>query len=55
MKNLHINEESLSKLSQEKLNISREDSKKMTGFASLDKPWMKWHGEGKDKLKYKAN
>jgi len=50
MKNLHINEEGLSKLSQEKLNISREDSKKMTGFASLDKPWMKWHGEGKDKL-----
>ena len=43
MSNLHINEENLRSLSNENLVIDQEESKKMTGYASVDRPWMKWH------------
>jgi len=43
---LNINEDNLTELKDEKLELKKDESKKMkTGYASVDKPWMKWHDE----------
>ena len=44
MNNLHINEEKIKSLNGESLVVNR------TGYASIDKPWMKWHVNNNDKL-----
>ena len=41
MKNLNINQESLEQL--EKLKLNEGESKTLTGYASIDRPWMKWY------------
>lgn len=41
MKNLKINEEKLDELS----NASIKERKQLTGYASIDTPWMKWYNE----------
>lgn len=41
MQNLNINNENIETLGDSILN--REDSKKMTGFASIDKPWLQYY------------
>ncbi len=46
MKNLQFNSDSLENLSDANFNLNRTESRrnvKMTGYASIDKPWMKWH------------
>ncbi len=43
MKNLNVNQENLEKL--EKLKLNQEESKNMTGYATIDRPWMKWYSE----------
>lgn len=45
MNDIKFNKELLEKVLQEdeKLVLTREESRKMTGYASIDKPWMKWH------------
>lgn len=43
MDKLHINEEDLKRLNGEKLELNREKSKEMTGYASIDRPWLKWY------------
>ncbi len=52
--NLHINEDNLLKNRENTLKINREESKKITGFASIDKPWMKYHKpiEKEDEMLY---
>ena len=46
MKNIHIENELINLLQNENLVLDKETSKKMTGFASVDKPWKKWYKEG---------
>ena len=41
MKDLRINEEKLDELS----NASIKERKQLTGYASIDTPWMKWYNE----------
>ena len=41
MKNLHINEENFNNLDLEKMKLSSEKHKKYTGYASIDKPWLR--------------
>lgn len=43
MNNLHINLDKLDELKNEELVLNQEKSKEMTGYASIDKPWMKWY------------
>lgn len=43
MQNLNINQENIEMLEQIKLN--QAESKKMTGLASIDKPWQKYYTE----------
>lgn len=43
MRNLQIQEKNIIGVSQEELILSREESKKMVGYASIDKPWMKYY------------
>lgn len=50
MSNFYINEESIKNIKDNKVILEKEESKKMTGLASIDKPWMKYHKEGSDKL-----
>ena len=47
----YIDEEKFIELKDENLVLNKEQSKKnITGLASVDKPWMKWHQEGSDTL-----
>ncbi len=47
----YINGERFNELRNDGLVVNRNESKKMkTGYASIDKPWMKWHEEGSDLL-----
>lgn len=49
MKNFEVNEKNVEKL--EGIGIVKPDeSKKLTGYASIDKPWMKWYKEGEKTL-----
>lgn len=43
MKNLNVNKENLEELDNVKLN--QDESKKLTGYATIDRPWMKWYQE----------
>ena len=42
---LHISEENLKELEGEKLVLNQEKSREMTGYASIDLPWLKWYPE----------
>jgi len=43
MKNFHLNKKNINELNNVKLN--QEESKNLTGYATIDKPWMKWYKE----------
>ncbi len=43
MKNLNVNQENLENLEKTKLN--QEESKNMTGYATIDRPWSKYYTE----------
>lgn len=45
MSKLHINEDELEKIKGENLVLNQEKSKEMTGYASIDLPWLKWYPE----------
>ncbi len=49
MKNLHIENETVELMKENNLVLDKETSKKMTGFASIDKPWLKYYREGVEK------
>ena len=44
MKNLEVKKENLKSLIEE-CDLNQQESKKMTGYASIDRPWMKWYDE----------
>ena len=45
MKNLHIENKAVELMKDNELILDKEESKKMTGLASIDKPWEKWYKE----------
>ena len=45
MKNLHIENKAVELMKDNELILDKEGSKKMTGLASIDKPWEKWYKE----------
>ena len=50
MKNLHIENKAVELLKDNELILDKEGSKKMTGLASIDKPWEKWYKESEKNI-----
>lgn len=50
MKNLHIENKAVELMKDNELILDKEGSKKMTGLASIDKPWEKWYKESEKNI-----